>query len=80
MDREQYISCRNSNQIPINLAYEFYVSKNPNPCIPFDMFIETFQSYLQMFQPNMEEFFKFYDLKFEVHTMTFLKDKTVKFY
>lgn len=79
MDKEQYLHLRNSGQIDLNLAWEYYnqteswiLDENGNtvPKLPFPFFMQLFQMWLSSGMATLERFYKHYDIKFGVNKLT----------
>lgn len=79
MTKEQYLHLRNSGQIDLNLAWEYYNEvEHPSPKLPQQHFFQLFQMWLGMGVATMEKFYKHYDVKFGVNKLTF-KDNSFKY-
>lgn len=76
--REHYLNLRNTNQLDINLLYEFYInSEYSNPKFPFEVFTNLFQMWMMHVGSNLEKFFQFYDMKYNIMK---IQDKTGKIF
>lgn len=73
--KEQYIEHRNKNEIPINLAYEYYCMKVTEEQMSFDVFNQYFSHFFGTGCFNFIEFYNYYDRKFE---LTFILDESGK--
>lgn len=71
MTKEEYIQIRNSNQLPVTLAFEYYQMKSGDIKMQFDQFNDYFISFVNLFNPDFKDLFHYYDTKFE---LTFLTD------
>ena len=79
LNKEQYLHLRNSGQIDLNLAWEYYNEVEHHVAkLPYQHFIQLFQMWLGMGAATMEHFNRHYDVKFGVNKLTF-KDNNFKY-
>jgi hypothetical protein len=83
MNKEQYIQCRKTNNIPIELFWEFYLYKTtPENRLVKDirLFNQAFQMFHRMVQLNLDEMFQYFDNKFEINILQNKHNQTIKIY
>ena len=65
MTREEYLSFRNSNQLPITLAFEYYQYRSGDT-MSLEQFSKFFLQFAELYKPDFQELYHYYDVKFEV--------------
>ena len=79
MTRDEYIKHRNENQIPIQLAYQFYVETPHHlPKVDLHVFVPLFHQWIMF--GGFGKFFAHYDVKYGITKMTNSKTNTTKYY
>lgn len=76
MNREEYVSMRQTKQYDIGLFYKYYLqnAKKTTP-LPLNLFNQVFQIF---FQANAKEVIEKLDTKYEIFILTDINGKEIK--
>jgi hypothetical protein len=89
MNREEYLNCRTTNNIPLSLLYEYYNEKANEKKYKIFNSIEEFIQLFQLYQSqpqfhmngfDMEKILNHFDLKFEINKMMDKDKKIIRFF
>jgi len=82
MNREQYLQMRSSNQISIELIYDYYNKFNNIEEYKFNIqsFAGLFQQFTSYFGFNPNSLFEYYDKEFKINSIRNKEGLIIKYY
>lgn len=81
MTREQYIQSRLTGNLPVELLYEYYLENCEQPIVTdLNLFIQSINIFVKMFSPDFNQFFKYYDVKYNINILRDKENNIIKVY
>lgn len=66
MTREEYLSYRNNNRLPVSLAFDYYKLWSLDKSLTIEQFSPLFIQFAALYKPDFKDLYHYYDVEFEV--------------
>jgi hypothetical protein len=79
MTREKYLILRKNNEVSLEMLYQYFIDISGNT-LDFSQFSVMFNQFQRNFNLNLDNFFQYYDAKFEIILLHDNKGRLLKIY